>query len=146
VRPRPAQRPHPPLFIATNSEDSVLSAARLGFPTLTSFFTPLEAVQRRQRPYREAAVEAGRSPAEIDELQRQSWLMRVVHVAPDRDEALRATEPAFMGYQGKMARCSACGRSATISTPAGPTSERRARSGPACRPTSTPPATSASCS
>jgi alkanesulfonate monooxygenase SsuD/methylene tetrahydromethanopterin reductase-like flavin-dependent oxidoreductase (luciferase family) len=103
VRPRPAQRPHPPLFIATNSEDSVLSAARLGFPTLTSFFTPLEAVQRRQRLYREAALEAGRSTAEIDELERQSWLMRVVHVAPDRDEALRVTEPAFMGYQRKMA-------------------------------------------
>ena len=32
VRPRPVQEPHPPLFIATNSEDSVLSAARLGLP------------------------------------------------------------------------------------------------------------------
>jgi alkanesulfonate monooxygenase SsuD/methylene tetrahydromethanopterin reductase-like flavin-dependent oxidoreductase (luciferase family) len=29
--------------------------------------------------------------------------MRVVHVAPDRDEALRVTEPPFMGYQRKMA-------------------------------------------
>src|SRR5439155_14554415 len=36
VRPRPAQRPHPPLFIAANSEDSMLSAARLGLPTLSS--------------------------------------------------------------------------------------------------------------
>src|SRR5262245_36521454 len=30
VRPRPIQQPHPPLYIAANSEDSVLSAARLG--------------------------------------------------------------------------------------------------------------------
>src|SRR5437867_11409321 len=29
--------------------------------------------------------------------------MRVVHVAPDRDAALRATEPPFMSYQRKMA-------------------------------------------
>ena len=29
--------------------------------------------------------------------------MRVVHVAPDHDEALRAAEPAFMGYQRRMA-------------------------------------------
>jgi alkanesulfonate monooxygenase SsuD/methylene tetrahydromethanopterin reductase-like flavin-dependent oxidoreductase (luciferase family) len=29
--------------------------------------------------------------------------MRVVHVAPSRDEALRATEAPFMGYQRKMA-------------------------------------------
>ena len=103
VRPRPAQRPHPPLFIAANSEDSVLSAARLGFPTLTSFFTPLAEVQRRQQIYRDAALAAGRAPAEVEELERRSWIMRVVHVAPDHDEALRVTEPAFMGYQHKMA-------------------------------------------
>ena len=29
--------------------------------------------------------------------------MRVVHVAPSRDEALWATEAPFMGYQRKMA-------------------------------------------
>jgi len=29
--------------------------------------------------------------------------MRVVHIAPDHDEALRATEPPFMGYQQRMA-------------------------------------------
>jgi len=29
--------------------------------------------------------------------------MRVVHVAPTREAALRATEPPFMGYQRKMA-------------------------------------------
>src|SRR5438128_2066047 len=37
VRPAPTQRPHPPIYIAANSEDSVLSAARLGVPTLLSF-------------------------------------------------------------------------------------------------------------
>src|SRR5436309_2142893 len=46
VRPRPLQRPHPPLFIACNSEDSVLSAARIGLPTLSSFFVPLDDLQR----------------------------------------------------------------------------------------------------
>ena len=40
VRPRPAQRPHPPLYVASNSEDSVRSAARLGLPTLSSYFVP----------------------------------------------------------------------------------------------------------
>jgi alkanesulfonate monooxygenase SsuD/methylene tetrahydromethanopterin reductase-like flavin-dependent oxidoreductase (luciferase family) len=29
--------------------------------------------------------------------------MRVVHVAPTREDALRATEPPFMSYQRKMA-------------------------------------------
>jgi alkanesulfonate monooxygenase SsuD/methylene tetrahydromethanopterin reductase-like flavin-dependent oxidoreductase (luciferase family) len=102
VRPRPVQRPHPPLFIAANSEDSVLSAARLGLPTLSSFFVPVDELQKRHRVYRDAALAAGRSLTEIESLERRSWGMRVVHVAPDHDEALRATEAPFMGYQRRM--------------------------------------------
>ncbi len=102
VRPRPTQRPHPPLFVACNSEDSVVSAARLGLPTLSSFFVPVPELQRRRTLYRDKARAAGHSDSEIEELERRSWGMRVVHVAPDHDEALRATEPPFMGYQRKM--------------------------------------------
>jgi alkanesulfonate monooxygenase SsuD/methylene tetrahydromethanopterin reductase-like flavin-dependent oxidoreductase (luciferase family) len=98
------QRPHPPLYVACNSEDSVLSAARLGLPTLSSFFVPLDELARRRQLYRDTARAAGRSEAEIDALERQGWGMRVVHVAPDREQALRATEPPFMAYQQKMAR------------------------------------------
>jgi alkanesulfonate monooxygenase SsuD/methylene tetrahydromethanopterin reductase-like flavin-dependent oxidoreductase (luciferase family) len=103
VRPRPAQRPHPPLFIAANSEDSVRSAARLGLPTLSSFFIPLEELGRRRRLYREVAAAAGRRETAIDALQGLEFGMRVVHVAPSRAEVLRAVEGPFMGYQRKMA-------------------------------------------
>jgi alkanesulfonate monooxygenase SsuD/methylene tetrahydromethanopterin reductase-like flavin-dependent oxidoreductase (luciferase family) len=103
VRPRPAQRPHPPLFVAANSEDSVRSAARLGLPTLSSFFVPIDELQRRHALYRDVAREAGRSATEIETLERRSWGMRVVHVAPSRAEALAAIEAPFMGYQRKMA-------------------------------------------
>ncbi|HSE05497.1 MAG TPA: LLM class flavin-dependent oxidoreductase, partial [Methylomirabilota bacterium] len=102
VRPRPVQRPHPPLFIAANSEDSVHAAARLGLPTLSSFFVPIEELQRRHRLYRELSLAAGRSEAEVEALEERAWGMRVVHVAPDRASALRATEGPFMGYQRKM--------------------------------------------
>ena len=103
ARPRPVQAPHPPLFIAANSEDSVRSAARLGLPTLSSFFVPAAELQRRHRIYREESRAAGRSDAEIEACERASWGMRVVHVAPDRDEALRAVEAPFMGYQQRLA-------------------------------------------
>ena len=103
VRPRPAQKPHPPLFIAANSEDSVRSAARLGLPTLSSFFVPIDELQRRHRLYRELAREAGRAESEIDALEQRGWGMRVIHVAPSRREALAAVEAPFMGYQRKMA-------------------------------------------
>jgi alkanesulfonate monooxygenase SsuD/methylene tetrahydromethanopterin reductase-like flavin-dependent oxidoreductase (luciferase family) len=114
VRPRPVQQPHPPLFIAANSEDSVRSAARLGLPTLSSFFVPVDELRRRHRLYREIAREAGRTPAEIEALERQAWGMRVVHVAPTREEALRAVEPPFMGYQRKMAVLRSDGAGGTV--------------------------------
>jgi alkanesulfonate monooxygenase SsuD/methylene tetrahydromethanopterin reductase-like flavin-dependent oxidoreductase (luciferase family) len=114
VRPRPVQRPHPPLFIAANSEDSVLSAARLGLPTLSSFFVPVEELQRRRRLYRETALAAGRTEAEIDALEARCGGMRVVHVAPDRAEALHATEPPFMSYQHKMAGLRSEGTGGTV--------------------------------
>jgi alkanesulfonate monooxygenase SsuD/methylene tetrahydromethanopterin reductase-like flavin-dependent oxidoreductase (luciferase family) len=103
VRPRPVQRPHPPLYIASNSEDSVRSAARLGLPTLSSFFVPVEELQRRHQLYREVAREHGRPETEIESLEQRAWGMRVVHVAPTRGEALDAIEAPFMGYQRKMA-------------------------------------------
>jgi alkanesulfonate monooxygenase SsuD/methylene tetrahydromethanopterin reductase-like flavin-dependent oxidoreductase (luciferase family) len=103
VRPRPVQRPHPPLYVAANSEDSVLSAARLGLPTLASFFVPLAELERRRDLYRDTARAAGRPDAEIGALEDQAWGMRVVHVAPSRADALAAVEAPFMGYQRKMA-------------------------------------------
>ena len=102
VRPRPVQQPHPPVYIAANSEDSVRSAARLGLPTLSSFFVPRPELVRRQQIYREESRSAGRSAVEIEELERQSWGMQLVHIAPSHDEALRAVEPGFMGYQRRM--------------------------------------------
>jgi alkanesulfonate monooxygenase SsuD/methylene tetrahydromethanopterin reductase-like flavin-dependent oxidoreductase (luciferase family) len=114
VRPRPVQRPHPPLFVACNSEDSVRSAARLGLPTLSSFFVPVDELQRRHRIYREVSREAGRSLREIEALEGESWGMRVVHVAPSREEALQAVEAPFMGYQHRMAVLRSDGTGGTV--------------------------------
>src|SRR5262249_16418588 len=98
-----ARRPPPPLYIAANSEDSVLSAARLGLPTLSSFFVPVPELQRRQKLFRETSLAAGRSEPEIAALERQGWGMRVVYVARDHDEGGGATEAPFMSEQRRMA-------------------------------------------
>ncbi len=114
VRPRPVQQPYPPLYIASNSEDSVRSAARLGLPTLSSFFVPIDELQRRHHLYREIARENGRSESEIESLEQRAWGMRVVHVAPSRREALEAIEAPFMGYQRKMAVLRSDGTGGTV--------------------------------
>jgi len=102
VRPRPTQQPHPPLLMATNSEDSVRSAGRLCLPTLSAFYVPVAELVKRHRIYREEAFAAGHAAAAIDEAERQSWGMRVVHVARSRAEALRVTEEPFMRWQTRL--------------------------------------------
>ena len=103
VTPKPLQRPHPPLFIAANSEDSVHFAARRGLPTLSSFFVPGAELRRRLDLYRAEAATAGHGAA-VDGLIDASWGMRVVLVAPSREEALRVAEYPFMCYQERLAR------------------------------------------
>src|SRR5262249_56625823 len=98
VRPATTQRPHPPLYIAANSEDSVLSAARLGLPALSSFFVPVPELQRRHTLYRETALAAGRTEPEVAALERRGWGMRGVPVARDHDTAMRAAEAPVLGY------------------------------------------------
>ena len=104
ARPAPAQKPHPPLFMAANSEDSVRSAARLGLPTLSSFFVPAPELQRRHQIYREEARASGHAASAIEHCERRSWGMRVVYVAPSHGEAVDESEGPFMRYQGRMAR------------------------------------------
>jgi alkanesulfonate monooxygenase SsuD/methylene tetrahydromethanopterin reductase-like flavin-dependent oxidoreductase (luciferase family) len=103
LRPHPRQRPHPPLFIAANSEESVRTAARLGLPTLSSFFVPAAELARRHALYRDEALAGGLSAETVTDLQRRSWGMRVVVAGRDRDEVLTACEAPFMGYQARLA-------------------------------------------
>jgi alkanesulfonate monooxygenase SsuD/methylene tetrahydromethanopterin reductase-like flavin-dependent oxidoreductase (luciferase family) len=140
VRPRPVQQPHPPLFMATNSEDSVRSAGRLCLPTLSAFYVPVADLQSRRKIYREEARAAGHSEADIDEAERQSWGMRVVHVARSREEALRVTEAPFTRWQARLSILSR-----TTWRRAGRCSGRRPTCATGCSSSARPPATSGCC-
>ena len=163
VRPRPVQRPYPPLFIAANSEDSVRSAARLGLPTLSSFFVPIAELARRRRVYREEALSAGHAAAEIERLEQQAWGMRVVHIAreprggPARDRGavhgVSAADgaPALGGHGRIDSRTRSTARYVRLRPfldymkDGLASSARPTRSATGCGSTSRPPATSASC-
>ena len=65
VLPRPRQRPHPPLWCATTSPESVQYAARKGFGfMLPTSFTPPEIAQHR-RFVAQAVQDAGHDPARL---------------------------------------------------------------------------------
>jgi alkanesulfonate monooxygenase SsuD/methylene tetrahydromethanopterin reductase-like flavin-dependent oxidoreductase (luciferase family) len=102
VTPRPRQQPHPPLFVAANSPESNLVAARLGLPTLSSFFVPADELRRRRLAYREEAAAAGFDATTIDDAERRCWGMRCVHVSPDAATAVAAAQGPFMAYQERL--------------------------------------------
>ena len=80
VGPPPVQRPHPPIYVAGVSEETVDIAARHGFPLLLS----LEPNEARQIPvFRDALRRAGAGPAPM----AASSLSRYVLTAPTRDAA-----------------------------------------------------------
>ncbi len=65
VRPRPLQKPHPPVWLAALSEESFEKAGRLGCNLLCSpvFGGSLQVARDRIERYREALARAGHDPA-----------------------------------------------------------------------------------
>jgi natural product biosynthesis luciferase-like monooxygenase protein len=65
VRPKPLQRPHPPIWLAALSEETFEKAGRLGFNLLLSpvFGGSLKTARDRVTRYREALERAGHDPS-----------------------------------------------------------------------------------
>ncbi|WP_404933974.1 LLM class flavin-dependent oxidoreductase [Nitratireductor sp. L15S-10] len=85
VGPRPVQQPHPPIYVAGVSEETVDIAARNGFPLLLS----LEPNEARQLPVFDAALNRhGTTRAALT----ASSLSRYVVIAPTRAEAERCVD------------------------------------------------------
>lgn len=93
--PKPAQRPHPPLFVASSgSPDTVFAVAKRGLPILQGddLLTPKHAGERFET-YREQAGVAGRSADEAERAVADSWVMQKVYVASTREQARKFAKP-----------------------------------------------------
>jgi alkanesulfonate monooxygenase SsuD/methylene tetrahydromethanopterin reductase-like flavin-dependent oxidoreductase (luciferase family) len=117
VVPRPYQRPHPPIRMATTSDETFPLAGRLGLPIFIGLrTTEIADLQDQLAPYRQAWREAGH-PGE------PSVYLRIpVYASPTaagaREEP-RASMSAFFARQTELARA-AVGRAG-----AGPADRRR---------------------
>lgn len=82
VLPKPLQRPHPPVWMASSSEAAIEWAAEHGFSILMDPHSAHTEIARKQRHYFEHVEKAGGSPAE-----RKVGVARLVAIGDDRREA-----------------------------------------------------------
>src|SRR2546425_9469026 len=86
LRPRPLQRPHPPIWRAVSSGNSVRECGRLGAPLLTAR-VPLARVPERLTLYEAGLAESGLDTGAQRRLREQAALWRFVYVAESQAQA-----------------------------------------------------------
>ena len=95
LRPRPFQKPHPPLARACLGEDSVANMARIGRPILIGG-TSNDVIGRRLDAYRETMASAGFDQAAVDEACSMSWVSKSLYIAQSYEEARDAARSGYL--------------------------------------------------
>ena len=93
IRPRPYQKPHPPLARACSSVESIIKMAKIGRPVLLRSST-FNAVGEQIKLYRDTMASAGFSEEAVEKNLDQIWVWREMHIAETDDEALGEYLPA----------------------------------------------------
>ena len=94
LRPRPYQKPHPPLVRACISEASTLAMARIGRPVLLGVHRP-EDVRSRLDRYREEMLKADFDEPSTDKALAETWVSKNLMVADTASEAREIAEAGF---------------------------------------------------
>jgi alkanesulfonate monooxygenase SsuD/methylene tetrahydromethanopterin reductase-like flavin-dependent oxidoreductase (luciferase family) len=101
LRPRPRQRPHPPLWRAVSSAGSVRECGRLGAPILMARI-PLARVPERLALYEAGLGDSGLDETSRRELREQAAVWRFVHVAASQSQAEDELAAALRGTRAHM--------------------------------------------
>jgi alkanesulfonate monooxygenase SsuD/methylene tetrahydromethanopterin reductase-like flavin-dependent oxidoreductase (luciferase family) len=86
LRPRPRQRPHPPIWRSVSSAGSLRECGRLGAPVLMARI-PLARVPERLALYEAGLTESGLDTAAQRRLREDAAVWRFVHVAESQGQA-----------------------------------------------------------
>ena len=86
LRPRPRQRPHPPIWRAVSSGGSIRECGRLGVPLMMARL-PVDRVPERLAAYEAGLAESRLTTDRQRELREQVAVWRFVHVAESQAQA-----------------------------------------------------------
>ena len=99
VRPRPYQKPHPPLARACTSDASLVEMAKIGRPVLIRG-NSINATGEKIKLYRDTMSAAGFSEEDVEKSLDQLWVWREMHIAETNDEAMNDFLPAhYKAYE-----------------------------------------------
>ena len=101
LRPRPYQRPHPPLVRACLTEESLVEMAELGRPVLINIQT-IDTLRHRLALYRDTMLESGYAESEVEKALDETWVMRNLYVADSDGEALETATRALKRFRGHL--------------------------------------------
>jgi alkanesulfonate monooxygenase SsuD/methylene tetrahydromethanopterin reductase-like flavin-dependent oxidoreductase (luciferase family) len=101
LRPRPCQRPHPPIWRAASSVGGVRECGQLGAPMLMARI-PLASVPERLALYEAGLAESGLDGPSQRRLREQAALWRFVHVAESEAQAEDELAAALRGTRRHM--------------------------------------------
>ncbi len=94
LRPRPYQRPHPPLVRACLGEASTVAMAKIGRPVMLGILPDAD-LANRFSAYRAAMLQAGHAEPDAERALDQCWASRNIFVAPTRSEAQEIAAAGF---------------------------------------------------
>ena len=94
VRPRPYQKPHPPLARACLSDESIISMGNIARPVLFRG-RAVEVVAKSLKLYRDTMLSSGFDEATADKAIDQSWFWYECHVAETNDQAFDQFFPVW---------------------------------------------------
>lgn len=117
IEPRTVQQPHPPLWMAAGSFDSIRRAAREGFNLLLDQIAPIDLIIERVAVYKEERAKIGR-PYRQGEI-AVARALQVIRTEAERDDAL-ALRLRVLRNIGGLARGPGAERYQTISSHADP--------------------------
>ncbi len=101
LRPRPYQKPHPPIVRACLTEASLVEMAKIGRPILMNIQT-LDTITHRLNLYRDTMLEAGFDEAAVEKSLDETWAQRSLYVSESDDEALETATLALKRYRDHL--------------------------------------------
>lgn len=105
VRPKPFQKPHPPLMLVCISPETITFAARRAWPMLNSIlYGPIQQLIAKRDLYMAAMREAGYAEEAVKTALASWSVSRHIYVAPTDREAMEEAHAAELWYQQALAR------------------------------------------